>query len=83
MHLGMAECRVPLLGHYDLDLVFRSSRVRSISHMLFELGIPNTNVLSSLTIFGVCLHLGIAECHVVNVFLVRTSFVITSQSPSS
>ena len=49
------------------DLVFRIGRVRSISHILFELGIPSTNVLSSLTIFDVCLHLGMAECHVVNV----------------
>ena len=23
MLLGMAECRIPFLGHFDLDLVFR------------------------------------------------------------
>ena len=43
MHLGMAECRVPFSGHCDLDLCpcFKNYCVRSISLMLFEVGIPN------------------------------------------
>ena len=45
MHLGMAECRVPFLGHCDLDLdlwpSFQNNRVRSISLILFEVGISN------------------------------------------
>ena len=43
IHLGMAECRVPFLGHCDLDLwpSFENNRVRSISLILFEVGISN------------------------------------------
>ena len=56
MHKGMAECRVPFLGHYDLDLqrsfysnhTVRPSvspsvtlRVRCISPIFFDVGIPN------------------------------------------
>ena len=52
MHLGMAECRVPFSGHCDLDLwlSFYSNnnsvrpsrfRVRCISPIFFEVGIPN------------------------------------------
>ena len=45
IHLGMAECRVPFSGHCDLDLdlwpSFCNNRVRSISLILFEVGISN------------------------------------------
>ena len=43
IHLGMAECRVPFSGHCDLDLwpSFYNNRVRSISLILFEVGISN------------------------------------------
>ena len=54
MHLGMAKCRVPFLGHCDLDLDLWLSfyndhnvrpsvplRVRCISPIFFEVGIPN------------------------------------------
>ena len=45
MHLGMGECRVPFLGHCDLDLdlwpSFKKNCVRSISLILFEVGISN------------------------------------------
>ena len=52
MHLGVAECRVPFLGHCDLDLwlSFYSNhnvrpsiplRVRCTSPIFFEVGIPN------------------------------------------
>ena len=45
IHLGMAECRVPFSGHCDLDLdlwpSFYNNHVRSISLILFELGISN------------------------------------------
>ena len=45
MHLGMTECLVPFLGHCDLDLdlwpSFLNNRVRSISLILFEVGISN------------------------------------------
>ena len=44
MHLGMAECRVPFLGHCDLDLwpSFQNNGVWSISLTLFVVGIPNS-----------------------------------------
>ena len=43
IYLGMAECRVPFSGHCDLDLwpSFLNNRVRSISLILFEVGISN------------------------------------------
>ena len=45
MHLGMAECRVPFSGHCDINLdlwpSFKNNRVRSISLILFEVGISN------------------------------------------
>ena len=41
IHLGMAECRVPFLGHCDLWPSFENNRVRRISLILFEVGIPN------------------------------------------
>ena len=46
IHLGMAECRIPFSGHCDLDLdlwpsFFYNKRVRSISLILFEVGISN------------------------------------------
>ena len=54
MHLGMAECRKPFLGHYDLDLwpSFKNSSVRGISLVLFEVGMPK---------FGVWVHLEMAD----------------------
>ena len=45
IHLGMAECRVPFSGHCDLDLdlwpSFYNNHVRSISLILFGVGISN------------------------------------------
>ena len=45
IHFGMAECRIPFSGHCDLDLdlwpSFYNNHVRSISLILFELGISN------------------------------------------
>ena len=47
MHLGMAECRIPFLGHCDLDLVF-GIIVSGAYLILFEVGILK---------FGVWMHL--------------------------
>ena len=45
VHLGMAECRVPFLGHLEIDLYlwhsFYNIRVGSISPLIFEAGIKN------------------------------------------
>ena len=43
IHLGMVVCLVPFTGHCDLDLwpSFNNNCVRSISLLLFEIGIPN------------------------------------------
>ena len=43
MHHGMAECRILFSGHCDLDLwpSFKNNCVRSISLILFEVGISN------------------------------------------
>ena len=43
MHLGIVECLVPFTGHCDLDLrpSFNNNCVRSISLLLFEIGVPN------------------------------------------
>ena len=43
MHLGMMECHVPFMGHYDVDLWprFENNCVLSISPILFKVGIPN------------------------------------------
>ena len=43
MHLGMGECHIPISGHCDLDLgpSFKNYYVRSISLILFEIGISN------------------------------------------
>ena len=42
MHLGMGKCHLPFSGHCDLDLwpSFNDNCVRSISLILFEIGIP-------------------------------------------
>ena len=42
-NLGMVECLVPFMGHCDFDLwpSFNNNCVRSISLLLFEIGIPN------------------------------------------
>ena len=42
MHLGMGEWHLSFLGHCDLDLLpsFYNNCVRSISLILFEIGIP-------------------------------------------
>ena len=51
MHLGMGECHLPFSGHCDLELCpsFNNNCVRSISHLLFEIGIP---ILVCECIFG-------------------------------
>ena len=51
MHLGMGECHIPFSGHCDLDLwhCFNNNCVRSISLILFEIGIP---ILVCECIFG-------------------------------
>ena len=42
MHFGMVICCVPFLSHCDLDILsFYNTRVRGISFILFEVGIPN------------------------------------------
>ena len=43
VHLGMMECRVQFMGHYDLDLwpSFKNNRILSISLILLKVGIPN------------------------------------------
>ena len=41
MHLGVAECHTPFLGHLDLWPSFKTYCVRSISLIFFEVGIPN------------------------------------------
>ena len=43
MHLGMVESHILFLSHFDLDLrpSFNDNCVRSISLLLFEIGIPN------------------------------------------
>ena len=40
MNLGIKECRVPFLGHCDLDLVFRII-ISGADLILFEVGIPS------------------------------------------
>ena len=42
MHLGMGECHLSFSGHCDLDLwpSFNNNCVRSISLILFDIGIP-------------------------------------------
>ena len=42
MHLGLGECHSPFSGHCDLDLwpSFNNNCVRSITFILFEIGIP-------------------------------------------
>ena len=47
MHLGMTKCRIPQLGHYDLELDFYDIVSRNCiesgasSPIFFEIGIPN------------------------------------------
>ena len=43
MHLGMVESHILFLSHCDIDLLpsFNNNCVRSISLLLFEIGIPN------------------------------------------
>ena len=41
MHLGMAEWREPFSGHCDLLPSLKKNCVRSISLILFEVGIRN------------------------------------------
>ena len=56
VHLGMAECRVPFSGRYDLDLgpSVKNNRARSISLIFFEVGF----------LFGVWTHLGMSKSRV-------------------
>ena len=45
MYLGMTDCCILFWGHCDLDfdlcLSFQNNNVQSISHVFFEVGIPN------------------------------------------
>ena len=43
IHLGLAECNIQFLGHCDFDICpsFKKYCVRSISLILFAVGIPN------------------------------------------
>ena len=56
MHLGMAECQIPFLGHCDLDLwpSFNNYRVQSILYIIWGRN-PK---------FGMWLQFGMAKCHV-------------------
>ena len=58
IHFGMVECRIPFLGHCDLDLCpgFRImiNHVGCISPILFEVGIPNLVYDDGVSSFGHC-----------------------------
>ena len=55
----MAECHIPFLGHCDLDLwpSFNNNCVRSISLILFEIGITNLMCECILGWWSVLYHL--------------------------
>ena len=56
MHLGIVDCSLLFLSHCDLDLapLYCSNRVRSISHILYDIEIPNIiGVVEFCTMFKV------------------------------
>ena len=54
MHLGMVECRVPFMGHCDLDLGFRKIVSGTYRYI----------IKGGISIFCVYMHLGMVECQI-------------------